>query len=72
MLTKPDRNIPPPKRPMFTANLRQLKKGESLFFEGANPSSVQAIVTRIKKEYEGDREYTSEWQGTGIRVWRTQ
>jgi hypothetical protein len=70
MLTKPDRDIPPPRRPLISANLRQLKRGESLFFAGASPSSVQAIITRIKKEFEGAREYTSEWQSTGIRVWR--
>ena len=72
MLTKPDRNIPPPKRPMFTANLRNLKRGESLFFESAHPGSIQAIVTRLKKAFDGERDYTSEWQGTGIRVWRTK
>lgn len=71
MLTKPDRNVPPPKRPMISANLRQLKKGESVFLEGVSPASVQPIVTRLKKESKGAANFTSEWQGTGIRVWRT-
>lgn len=72
MQTKPDRNIPPPKRPRISANIRRLKKGESWFFEGCSPGSVQAVVTRIKGQYNGARDYTSEWQGNGLRVWRTQ
>lgn len=72
MQTKPDKNIPPPARPMISATLRKLKRGESWFFEGGSPASIQAIITRIKREYGGEREYTSAWQGTGLRVWRIQ
>lgn len=70
-MQNPATNIPPPIRPMISASLRKLKRGESLFFEGGNPNSVQAIITRIKREYDDKRQFTSEWQGTGLRVWRT-
>lgn len=66
----PDRDIAPPVRPMISARLRALKRGESWFFEGPSPASIQALITRVKKEYDGAREFTSEWQGKGLRVWR--
>lgn len=72
MQSKPDRDIPPPKRPKIASTLRSLKRGESWLFEGGSPGSVQAVMTRIKREYDGARDYTSEWQGNGLRVWRTQ
>lgn len=72
MLMIPDRDVPPPKRPMISENLRRLKKGESLFFAGGSPSSVQSLITRLKKNYDGARDYTTEWQGNGVRVWRVK
>ena len=68
----PDCNIPPPPRPMISAKLRALKRGQSWLFEGTSPGSVQAIVARLKREFDGTRQFTSQWQGTGLRVWRTK
>ena len=72
MQTRPTKNIPPPLRPLISARLRSLERGESWLFEGGNPSSIQAIMTRVKNQFGGSRMFTSEWQGTGLRVWRTK
>lgn len=64
-----DKNIPPPIRPQICEKLRRLRKGESWLFE--NPPSVQALVTRITKEFDGKRKFTTEKQSDGnVRVWR--
>ena len=70
-MMKADTDIPPPIRPQVSSVLRTLKPGESWLFKNLNPSSVQAIVTRISKEFDGKRRFTSERQADGnVRVWR--
>jgi hypothetical protein len=70
-MQKPATDIPPPFRPRVTSVLRELKPGTSWLFAGLNPSSVQAIVTRVSREFHGKREFTTAKQTDGnLRVWR--
>jgi hypothetical protein len=72
-MQQPDNDIPPPIRPEVTGVLRRLKPGQSWLFMNLNPASVQAIVTRVAKEFSGKRKFTTAKQPDGnLRVWRLQ
>lgn len=73
-MRQPDTHIPPPVRPRIAETLRALKKGESYLFDFTTPGAVQSVVTRVKQEFNGKRQFTTKLdEATGyVRVWRLQ
>lgn len=71
-----EKNIPiPPKRPgpaknplSITAQLRALKKGESIFFKDKKQAAISTAGR--KAAYGTDQKYTTRLVDGGVRIWR--
>lgn len=63
--------IKPPLRYIIVSTLRDMPAGMSHLFEGANPSSVRSVLTRVTKQHPKRRYLTRVNENGDVRVWRT-
>lgn len=61
-----------PAKPMkgVAKSIRDLGDSETLLIREGSPSSVRTILTRLRKEFKGKRDWTSKKIDGGVRVWR--
>lgn len=50
--------------------IRLLEPSEDIFFKGYSPSSIRAIVSRVRDEFSGKRTYHTKALDNGVMVWR--
>lgn len=62
------KGIPPPVS--VSDELRAMARGDCLDLS-SSAKSVRSIVSRIKGEFEGARDYKTQVVGKRVRVWRT-
>lgn len=62
--------VPRRDRPTLSGRIKNMKPRATLLLDGANPRSIQAICSRLGKASKPRREYATEKQNGGVRVWR--
>jgi hypothetical protein len=68
-----ENGVPPPVKFNLAGIIRDLEVDQSAFIppDTASIDTVRSTVTRVKSEYEGQRDYITAKSGGGVRVWRT-
>lgn len=69
---KATRYVVAPARPMVgvAKSIRELRESQTLLIRDGSASSVRTILTRLRKEFKGKRDWTSKKIDGGVRVWR--